>query len=98
MKTIIENLIALQTLELDSAHNHGRKIKTLRDEIPPQILAYFDRFLTRGKTGIALVRNGVCQGCHIQVTISVVNALAHGVAMSNCVNCGRYLHMQPEEV
>lgn len=97
MKKIIENLLALQDLELDSTKKSNPKALAIREEIPADVLNYFDRFLARGKKGVALVQNGTCRGCQIQVPIAVVNNLILGIGTSTCGNCGRYLYLLPED-
>jgi hypothetical protein len=91
MNKIIEDLLSLQTLQLDSPKNNGPKVLALRELIPSAVLNQFDRHMGRGKKAVALVQNGVCRGCQIQVPVGVVNVLMLGVGTPVCGNCGRYL-------
>jgi predicted nucleic acid-binding Zn-ribbon protein len=96
MNKAVEDLLLLQNLEL------GEKTKTpeilaLRTKIPQKALIQYDRLQQRGKKGVALVRNGVCTGCHIHVTIGMINSLMLGVTPLTCANCGRFLYLSPEQ-
>ncbi len=69
----------------------------LREQIPAHILNHFDKFLSRGKKGVARVQNGVCKGCQIQVPLNVINSLVLGLDAATCGNCGRYLILLDED-
>jgi predicted nucleic acid-binding Zn-ribbon protein len=99
MNAVIENLFALQQLELANAAapNHAEQIATVRAKIPEPILTHFDRLWTRGKNGVAVVRHGVCTECHLAVAVGVISALALGDDLQLCGNCGRYLYLPPDE-
>jgi hypothetical protein len=90
---ILSHLLTLQTIELESPKKDSKEVLSLREKIPAEMLSRFDKFLGRGKKGIALVQNGVCKGCQIQVPVGTVNALLQGTGACVCGNCGRYLYM-----
>jgi predicted nucleic acid-binding Zn-ribbon protein len=100
MKTIMRNLMKLQTLEFGETKDTGtaKLIAELRGQIPPQILAHYDRLCARGKKGVALLKNQVCGSCHMQVSLGVVMTLRHGQDIQLCENCGRYLYLPEETV
>src|SRR6478736_241059 len=93
MNPIIENLLQIQALELSTnpIPTGDPSVKLLRKEIPPDVLIHFDRFLERGKQGIAFVRNGVCAQCHMQVAIGLLASLQRPENLHRCQNCGVYL-------
>ena len=95
MNALLQNLIKLQSLEFGEIKekNAGASIAELRGQIPPQILAHYDRLLARGKKGVAAVRNQVCTGCHMRVPIGVVTTLMHDTDIQICESCGRYLYL-----
>lgn len=99
MPTVIENLLALQSLEWSlnapTAADEAR-ISTLRAEIPPPVLDHYDRLMDRGKKGVALARHGVCCECHIKICSGTWVALAHAGDICVCDSCGRYLCLAPE--
>jgi len=99
MKELIENLLKLQTLEFDeTVAETDPRIVALRAKIPAPILAHYDRFVERGKKGVAAVRHQVCAGCHVQVPLAVVMTLMHGDDIRICESCGRYLYLpEPTE-
>jgi predicted nucleic acid-binding Zn-ribbon protein len=98
MKELINHLLKLQSLEFDEQVDPDmeKQIAELRAKIPAPILGHYDRLVSRGKKGVALIRNQVCTGCHMQVPRGVVLTLMHGDDVQLCGNCGRYLHL-PEE-
>jgi hypothetical protein len=95
VKVIISRLLTLQDLQLKtpSAGNLANEIEALRTEIPDAVLARFDKFLVRGKRGVALVQNSICKGCQIALTVGRVNELITGTGAQICDNCGRYLSL-----
>jgi C4-type zinc ribbon domain len=94
MKELTDNLLKLQALEFDKAlAADDDRITALRKKIPPSILAHYDHLADRGKKGVALVRNNVCTGCHMQVTLAVTMNLLHDTNIQTCESCGRYLYL-----
>lgn len=100
MKKIVETLFTLQRAQSQSrgADENAAELQLLRTQIPNQVLLRFDRFLMRGKKGVAIVRNGVCSECHIKVAIGVFNALILGADIQACGSCGRYLYLPQEAI
>ena len=94
VKKTISRLLTLQNIEMQSVNTDSTEAKTLREEIPAPLLVRFDRFLSRGKKGVAVVQNGVCKGCQIRVPVGVVNSLIQGIGIQVCDNCGRYLYLE----
>lgn len=100
MESSIENLLALQKLArpgrpLTSEQQAARV--ALREKTPAPILAHFDRLLACGRTGAAMVRHGVCGGCHMKVPIGMAASLAKPNDLNLCENCGCYLVLAPDE-
>jgi uncharacterized protein len=94
MKALIENLLKLQTLEFDNTvAKSDARIVELRGKVPAQILGHYDRLVTRGKKGVAVVRNDVCTGCHVSVPRAVTLTLMRGDDIQICESCGRYLYL-----
>ena len=65
MKQILDNLLTLQNMELSKQRvsPSGTPREELRQTIPVQVLEHYDRLRSRGKKGVAFVRNGVCGQC-----------------------------------
>src|SRR6266404_736709 len=100
MNNVMQQLVALQTLEFDSPEKKldETQVKELREIIPQQILGHYDRLRARGKRGIAIVRNNVCTGCHMLLPVGVVTTLMHDNDTQLCDTCGRYLYLpEPAE-
>ena len=95
MKEIIQNLLKLQALQFGdvTAKDAESLIIELRTKIPPPVLGHFDRLTTRGKRGVAIVRNQVCTGCHMRLPIGLIATLLRGEDIQVCETCGRYLYL-----
>ncbi len=100
MRNIMDRLLAMQQIQFTAGAKSGAvvvELEKLRAEIPAPILAHFDRLGARGKKGVALVRNGVCSGCHLRITAGkLVSLSAHPGEIHLCDNCDRYLHLPAE--
>ena len=96
MKNPIELLAYLQAFKLGpvSAKKESQKtITNLRETIPATILGHYDRLMQRGKKGVAIVRNGVCSGCHMRLASGIIGELLRGEDVVLCDSCARYLHI-----
>jgi hypothetical protein len=100
MKTILEQLLALQQVEFGPAPDapeNQKIIQRLRKTLPEPILGHYDRLRVRGKTGVSIVRHGVCTGCHMRLATGVYAELFHVDDVRICDNCGRYLMLAEED-
>lgn len=100
MKATVENLHALQQLQRQSAPAPAEReaqVRRLREKVPAQILAHFDRLIAQGRKGVALVRNGICGNCHLRVSSGTVASLVQPKDVYLCDSCGSYLLLMPEE-
>jgi len=94
---LLESLLQLQKLEVGTVQpSAGAGPEELRKRIPAQILQHYDRLRSRGKKGIASVRNGVCSQCHMQVAVGLQAMLHRQDNLYRCENCGCYLHLVDE--
>jgi len=95
MNAVIRSLLKLQALEFGEVT--GRRVESqvaeLRGQIPQPILGHYDRLRVRGKKGVAMVRNQVCTGCHLQQPIGKITILMRGADIQLCDSCGRYLYL-----
>lgn len=101
MRTTIEHLLALQKLVLPSASSapeRQARIDELRKLVPPPVLTHFDRMVSHGRKGVALVRHGVCSECHIRVPVGTLASLVAPNDVYLCDICGCYLLLPLEEV
>ncbi len=96
MKTLLQNLIRLQQLELEEIQvaDATRVIADLRNQIPTQILGHYDRLMARGKKGIVPVRGQACSGCHMRLPIGTISELMKAEDIQLCDSCGRYLYLE----
>lgn len=96
MRKIMDCLLALQKLQFDVRVRLTAvqaELEKLRAEVPPTILAHYERLVGRGKKGVALARNGVCSECHLRITGGKLVGLSAGTDIQLCDNCGRYLYL-----
>ncbi|MGC8743481.1 MAG: C4-type zinc ribbon domain-containing protein [Verrucomicrobiia bacterium] len=99
MNIYILKLYRLQEIEMgpDAGSSENQElIKKLRAEIPEQIVRHYDRLRNNGKTGVAVLRNMACSGCHMKVPVAVYNRTL-GEDISLCDNCARYLVVLEEQ-
>jgi len=95
--TILQNLYALQSIDLAGGRGRDGQAAALRAGIPEGLLANYDRARARGKKGIALLNERICNNCRMQVPVAVVASLKGGM-IQVCGNCGLYLCLpQPDE-
>lgn len=95
----MEQLLALQKLQFEVRARPAAspvEVERLRAEVPPPLLARYDRFVARGKKGVAIARNGVCSECHLRITGAKLAGLAAASSIQLCDNCGRYLCLPAE--
>jgi predicted nucleic acid-binding Zn-ribbon protein len=59
---------------------------------------YEQIFERRGGTAVVEVRNGTCQGCHMQLPPQFANELQRSREVRLCPNCHRILFWRPEPV
>ena len=95
MNDLLQTLLKLQALEFNETNEKdpAARIEELRKNVPLPILGHFDRLVTRGKKGVAVVRNQVCTGCHMKLPIGTINTLMQGQDIQLCDSCGRYLYL-----
>jgi predicted nucleic acid-binding Zn-ribbon protein len=97
MRTIMEQLLALQNLQFDErSRTSGSNAETemLRDKVPTPILAHYERLVLRGRKCVAIARAGVCSECHLRITRgTLVTLSATPNEVHLCDNCGRYLYL-----
>ncbi len=98
MNELMRTMLELQTLDFgDTQDSKTAELSAaLREKIPAQVLGHYDRLRVRGKKGLAIVRNKVCTGCHMGLTLGTMMTLRHGLDLQLCDGCGRYLYLPAE--
>ena len=65
----------------------------MRAEIGSKDLAFYDDLQGRlGGKGIALLKDGLCQGCWVDVPMTVARAVERGQGQNYCPICDRLLY------
>jgi predicted nucleic acid-binding Zn-ribbon protein len=74
-----------------------RKEKTITPGLDEEILFKFERII-RSKLGVGIVPidHGVCNGCHMILTVQFVNEVRRGEGIMFCPYCSRILFYQEE--
>jgi hypothetical protein len=100
MSPIVDQLFKAQPALLRQSANPaeaGALLNELRKAVPASILTHFLRLVESGRPGVAVVRGGVCSGCHIRVPASLRTALLQPNELSVCDQCGCFLLLADEE-
>ncbi|MCI2429335.1 C4-type zinc ribbon domain-containing protein [Candidatus Acetothermia bacterium] len=63
-------------------------------QIEPGLLQQYEHLRQRHVNPIALVQSGICSGCHLRVSESVLERLREGAEIVTCENCSRLLYMK----
>lgn len=100
MNTFVEELYRAQSA-LPTARWESEEAKTalatLRESVPPPILAHFLRIMSTGRRGVALVRHNVCGECHLRLPAGTQELVERSDDLHVCENCGAYLRADPAE-
>jgi hypothetical protein len=100
MKTFLLELLAAQSTLLQQAPASPLRrsvLLHLAEIVPAPVLAHYLRLVERGRTGVAVVRHGVCSGCHLRLPSGQVAALVKSGELHLCESCGSYLLLPPDE-
>ncbi len=74
-------------------------LKERRDSLQATIdsddlATYEDLRRRKGGQGVAMVQNGICQGCGVAVSTSKVTRVLRGEELVHCANCQRILYLK----
>jgi hypothetical protein len=100
MKTFLLEMLAAQTTLLQQPPQSPLRRSILHhlvEIVPAPILAHFLRLVEHDRYGGAVVRHGVCSGCHLRLSASQAAALVNSDDLHLCENCSCYLLLPPEE-
>lgn len=74
-----------------------KSIAALGADVPQQVKTHFNRLLQKHPEAIVPVNKGLCSGCGMSLTKSLVNSVHKAEAMCRCPNCTRFLYY-PEQL
>jgi len=74
-----------------------KSIEVMSADVPQQIKSHFNRLLQKHPEAIVPVANGLCTGCGMSLTKSLVNSVHKADGMHRCPNCARFLYY-PEQL
>jgi predicted nucleic acid-binding Zn-ribbon protein len=74
------------------------EIEAVRQLLPTAILIHFDQRRAHNRTAVAVVRRGICGGCHLALSRGSVAALRRGGgSLQVCENCGAFVYLDETE-
>ena len=85
---------SMPTAKLDKLQ---KSIASLGADVPQQVKTHFNRLLQKHPEAIVPVSSGLCSGCGMSLTKSLVNSVQKAEAMCRCPNCTRFLYY-PEQL
>ncbi|NLG14119.1 MAG: hypothetical protein GX561_07940 [Lentisphaerae bacterium] len=65
-------------------------IEALRNQVPEEHLARYDRIRKNGQAVVNLV-NGFCLGCRMEISLGDLNRMKRDEANLICPHCGKFL-------
>ncbi len=74
-----------------------RSIVALGSDLPQQVKSHFNRLLQKHPEAIVPVANGICAGCGMALTKSMIQSVHKAEQMNRCPNCARFLYY-PEQL
>lgn len=101
MRQLVETLLQLQQLVPSGQPVPSARvieIQRLRATVPLPVLTHFDRMTKLRGRGVALVRHGVCNECHMRVPSATVASLISPHDLYLCESCSCYLLLPVEEI
>ena len=77
----------------------GAKRGDIATHVPREILGKYERVLAKEKRHpVVEVKNHICQGCYMKVTLQEINLIWRGDDLVLCRNCSRILCLPEEEM
>jgi predicted nucleic acid-binding Zn-ribbon protein len=88
-----------KTAELKRIHDEASKLQApFLDQVPHQVLAYYKRLRSTGKTPFAaVIRKSACSGCGFQHPPQKLQEIKKARRMMTCEQCGRIQIWREEE-
>jgi predicted nucleic acid-binding Zn-ribbon protein len=105
MNRHLEIMLQLQELELmrkaqavvqpsgnpEDFKSLDQKINKLRHKLPGDLLSQFDGLLREKPDALAQLSDGVCLGCHQEVSSQLAERIQYARGLARCKHCGRFL-------
>jgi uncharacterized protein len=96
--TITERRARVEQIEADVASQRERRDQMAQGLDINLRRKYEQIFERRGGTAVVEVRNGTCQGCHMNLPPQFFNELQRSREVRLCPNCHRILFWRPERL
>lgn len=94
---IVANLQKKATMPQARLDELEKSIATLGADLPQKEKSHFNRLLQKHPEAIVPVSNGICAGCGMALTKSLVNSVIKAEELNRCPNCTRFLYF-PEQL
>jgi hypothetical protein len=84
----IEKKLARIVEEITTAEKRREEIRASLD---PDLVRAYETLKQRRGTALTVVKNGVCQGCYVNIPPQMVNEVQRNDTLIRCPNCNRFL-------
>lgn len=71
--------------------------ENIASKISPEILPVYEKIMKRDGTALALAKNEVCTGCHMNIPPQLFNEVLTLSRIIQCPNCKKILYCEEEE-
>lgn len=68
-----------------------KRIEKLRRSLPGRVLSVYDRLARQYPDVVTVIADGVCQGCHGEVSTQVAALAGRSSTIPQCEHCGRFV-------
>ncbi len=75
----------------DDFKSLDQKINRLRHKLPGDLLSQFDGLMREVPDVLAQLSDGVCLGCHQEVSRQLAERIHYARGLARCNHCGRFL-------
>ena len=94
-----------EIINQDAGQNKKRLLELESDriaiaaELDDRLLNIFNRQRMKQSDGVAIaeVKDGVCQGCHMNIPPQMYNELQRGNSLINCPSCERLIYWEKQD-
>ncbi len=80
----------------ESINREEETLKVLTGTLDKKLLEKYNGIQNRKKTGMAIIKDNVCSGCHMHISENIIEKTKAGTSVTTCENCGRILYFKEE--
>ena len=68
-----------------------KRHEEIRASLEPELVKAYETLKQRRGTALSVVKNGVCQGCYVNIPPQMFNEVQRNETLIRCPNCSRFL-------